>query len=615
MATKYNNYTKQELVQLLLKRDAERPLGIVWERDEIEYERSLNEEFVTLEMIDDLSVGNGTYRNLLIEGDNFDALRHLHMAYKGRIQCIYIDPPYNTGNKDFIYNDHFVDKDHAYKFSMWLEHLYQRLILAKDLLTEDGVILVSINDENRSKLDLLLEKIMPGCRKGSLTWRTKDTGNDAGGNLSQVHEHILIYAKPQFEFKGRPIDVSKYRNPDNDVRGKWRPQPITKAHSLTERPNTYYPIQNPETGYWYPCDPDSVWRYSTEKNLKEGQTLRTYTIEELIQKDEISFPECDSADVMRWDTKEALIKAIQAGEGPVLPKKKTPLLREDLPDIDFWVGKNIAVGRPSRKHFLNDKEKLTAPLSTWIAGVNEEVDFGLDFEDEILTIRSPRGREGSDQIKDILGYKAFDFPKPPTLIKMLIEQAAKPNNIVLDFYAGSGTTAHSVLMLNKEEKTNLRFILVSATEANEKEPNKNVCRDVCAERVKRVIQGVASNPALGGDFAYMKAVRTPMDILHSEIQHDQIWYVLQQIHFDRILAYDNKNQYQVTNSEDLSVVYIAEIDESSIETLREFLINSTLQNMIYTWRPAIIRQNFISEQIRIERIPEFLIDRFGGGSS
>ena len=103
MASKYEHYTKQELVQLLLKRDAERPLGIVWERDEIEHEQSLNKDFVALEFTGELSVGNDEYRNLLIEGDNFDALRHLHMAYKGRIQCIYIDPPYNTGNKDFIY--------------------------------------------------------------------------------------------------------------------------------------------------------------------------------------------------------------------------------------------------------------------------------------------------------------------------------------------------------------------------------------------------------------------------------------------------------------------------------------------------------------------------------
>lgn len=615
MTSKYENYTKQELVQLLLKRDAERPLGLVWERDEIEYERSLNEDFVTLDLIEDLSVGNGTFKNLLIEGDNFDALRYLHMAYKGRIQCIYIDPPYNTGNKDFIYNDCFVDKDHSYKYSLWLEHLYQRLIIAKDLLTDDGVILVSINDENRSKLDLLLEKIMPGCRRGSLTWRTKDTGNDAGGNLSQVHEHVLVYANSKFEFKGNPIDVSKYRNPDDDFRGKWRPQPITCNKSLLERENLYYPIQNPKTGYWYPCDPDTVWRYSTESKVKDVQKLRSEPIEVLIEKEEIFFPECNPEEIMRWDTREELIAAIQAGEGPILPKKKTPLLREDLPDLDFWVGKEIAPGRPSRKHFLDEKEKLTAPLSSWIAGINEDVEFDIDFDDEIATIRSPRGREGSDQIKGILGNKAFDFPKPPTLIKNLVDQAAKPDSIVLDFYAGSGTTAQSVLALNNSENVNRRFIMVSATEATEKEPEKNVCRDVCSVRIKRVIEGYDKQGPLGGDFAYMKAVRTPMEYLHDDIQHDQIWYVLQQIHFDQLVAYDEAEVCQRATTQNTDVIYVPETNKPSMDYLAKVLSTTTGQVKLYTWRPAILRQEFNEANIDVERIPEFIVDRFGGGAS
>lgn len=615
MTSKYENYSKQELVKLLLKRDTERPLGIVWERDEIDYERSLNEDFVTLDLVEELSVGNGTYKNLLIEGDNFDALRYLQMSYKSRIQCIYIDPPYNTGNKDFIYNDRFVDKDHSYKYSMWLEHLYQRLIIAKDLLTEDGVLLVSINDENRSKIDLLLEKIMPGCRRGSLTWRTKDTGNDAGGNLSQVHEHVLVYAKSKFEFKGNPIDTSKYRNTDNDFRGRWRPQPITCNKSLIERENLYYPIQDPKTGYWYPCDPDTVWRYSTLSKVKDIQKLRSDPIEVLIEKEEIFFPECEPADVMRWDTREELINAIKSGKGPVLPKKKTPLFREDLPDIDFWVGKEIAPGRPSRKHFLNRKQKLTAPLSSWIAGINEDVTFNNDFEDEVTTIRSPRGREGSDQIKEIIGNKAFEFPKPPTLIKNLVDQAATPDGIVLDFYAGSGTTAQSVLALNSEGSLNRRFILVSSTEATKNEPDKNVCRDVCSVRVKKVIEGYGKQESLGGDFAYMRAVKTPMDYLHDDIQHDQIWYVLQQMHFDQISAYDQSGVCQHKAVDDIEVIYVPEINDPCMEFLSKTIGTTARQIKLYSWRPAILRQEFSHAQIAVERIPEFLTDRFGGGAS
>jgi len=167
MASNYEHLSKEQLISLLQKRDSTRKLGLVWERDEIEHERALNDDFVVLELDENLSVGQPPYQNLLIEGDNFDALRYLHIAYKGRVKCIYIDPPYNTGNKDFIYNDRFVDKEDAYKHSTWLEFLYRRLMLAKDLLTEDGVLLVSINDENRSKLELLMDQVFPRMRLGS----------------------------------------------------------------------------------------------------------------------------------------------------------------------------------------------------------------------------------------------------------------------------------------------------------------------------------------------------------------------------------------------------------------------------------------------------------------
>jgi adenine-specific DNA-methyltransferase len=174
-------------------------LGLYWERNQIEHDKAENNDSVFFRLADEtgkpLSVGDAPYRNLIIEGDNFDALRCLRATHTNKIRVIYIDPPYNTGNKDWVYNDRYVNKDDRYKASMWLEFLYRRLLLARDLLASDGVILVSINDENRAKLELLLDKVFQGMRLGSFAWRTKDTGNDSGGNFSAVHEHILIYAR------------------------------------------------------------------------------------------------------------------------------------------------------------------------------------------------------------------------------------------------------------------------------------------------------------------------------------------------------------------------------------------------------------------------------------
>ena len=135
--------------------------------------------------------GPGT-PNLIIEGDNFDSLRLLKSTHAGKVRVIYIDPPYNTGNKDWVYNDRYVGANDRWRHSQWLEFLYRRLTLAKYLLTQDGVIMVSINDENRARLELLMDEVLPGRRVGSLVWRTKDTGNDLSQRFSHVHEHVLV---------------------------------------------------------------------------------------------------------------------------------------------------------------------------------------------------------------------------------------------------------------------------------------------------------------------------------------------------------------------------------------------------------------------------------------
>lgn len=333
-----------------------------------------------------------------------------------------------------------------------------------------------------------MSQVMPGRRVGSMVWRTKDTGNDNTARLSQVHEHILVYANSGFTFAGRPVDKSKYVNRDDDPLGEWAPQPLTKAHSYLERPNTYYPIQNPETGYWYPCDPDRVWAYASEKAIRdrcEGESdvqaalngLRSDTIEGLISKKLIYFPDCAESEVIQYDSKEALLDALEKGTGPISPKKKTPLLRTELPDLDFWVGKPIGPGRPSRKDHWNAKpeEARRAPLSSWIAGQNETV----GDEDDIEHVRSTRGGVANDEIKALFGSKVFQHAKPVTLMKSLLSQASNDEDVVLDFFAGSGTTAQAVMELNQEDGGNRRFILCSNAEATKKEPDKNL---VLAER-------------------------------------------------------------------------------------------------------------------------------------
>ena len=219
MGDHYDSLSREEMLALLRQHDAQKKLGLVWERDAIEADRAVDGNFIIADLDTGLSDLAAPWPNLVIEGDNFDALRWLRMTMAGRVKCITIDPPYNTGNRDWVYNDHYIDAEDRYRHSTWLEFLYRRLILARDLLAPDGVMLVNINDENRARLDMLMGEVMPGMRVGSFVWRTKDTGNDASRRFSHVHEHILAYGNSEFLFSGRQILATKFKNPDGDARG------------------------------------------------------------------------------------------------------------------------------------------------------------------------------------------------------------------------------------------------------------------------------------------------------------------------------------------------------------------------------------------------------------
>lgn len=213
------------------------------------------------------------------------------MTWAGRVKCILVDPPYNTGNKDWVYNDHYMSADDRWRHSTWLEFLHRRFTLARDLLTEDGVMLVCINDENRAKLELLLDEVMPGMRVGSLVWRTRNGSNaDQVAFLSPDHEHILIYAKSEFSFQGTGKTYEAYGNPDDDPRGDWQAVSLKLGFSFKERPNLYYPLRDPATDIFYPCSPDRVWVYATRDRMKADQRLQTKPMEDFISAGQVIFP-------------------------------------------------------------------------------------------------------------------------------------------------------------------------------------------------------------------------------------------------------------------------------------------------------------------------------------
>jgi len=488
--------TETELRSWLTKELTEKRLGLVWERDEIEHDKSINSNIVLPSVNSNGSLLHESTPtgNLIIEGDNFDSLRLLRSTHRGKIKAIYIDPPYNTGQKDWVYNDSFVSNKDRWRHSKWLEFMYQRVSLAKDLLTPDGVLFVSINDDNRARLDMLLEEAMPGRRVGSLVWRSRTGGNDTkGAFLSTNHEHVLVYANPGFRFSGEEKSYSMYRYEDAD--GVFRLSDLTKAHDKNERPNTYYPIYDPGADVYYPCNPSRVWAYASNKKANEGARIRGKYIEEMIEDGEIWFP--PNQRVSLFETKEELVSAIRAGDVP--HAKKTPLLAEDMDNIEFWVGKKIGFGRPALKKYKENLKNETQPISSWLTPKQESETIDIATNMPITGTTE----EGSRRLREVLGKNAFPYPKPPSLIAALLAQSTAGDDIVLDFFAGSGTTGEVVLKLNQLDGGDRSYILCSSTEATAQRPEHNLCRDVCAARMRAVSEELDLEDGLKRGFAYL----------------------------------------------------------------------------------------------------------------
>lgn len=557
MADNYDQYSRDELLRLLRERDRKPRFGLVWERDEIEHDQSLNDDFVALDLDPALSCGAAPYENLIIEGDNFDALRYLRMTHAGRVKCIYIDPPYNTGNRDFIYNDRFVDKDDAYRHSKWLEFMYRRLVLAKDLLAEDGVIFVSIDDNEMLHLGMLMDQIFgAGSFIANIIWQ-KRTSPDARIELGPAHDYIIVYG-----ISGRKASFNKlgltgkqadgYKNPDSDPRGAWSSTDFT-AQGF--RPNQMYEITTP-SGRKLSPPPGRCWA-----NVEEG-FLRL------------------------------------------------------MADNRMWFGKDGSA-RPRVKSFLSEANGM----SSWTWWPNSEVGHNQEAKKEIIEILGTDSEE------------IFSTPKPVRLIERVLQIATKPGDLVLDFFAGSGTTAHAVMKLNAEDGGKRRFILVSSTEAETKSPPspllqrggseaegdlKNLCRDVCAERVRRVAQGYTNKKGeavagLGGGFAYLRTQRIPVSRVFNDIQHEQVWRALQLIHRLPLSGYEAGVLVQLAGDTDDRLVYAAKLSEAVLDELAR-LASLGGRLVVYSWQPGQIRQRVEAPNVAFERIPEFLVSRFGSGT-
>lgn len=262
--------------------------GLVWENKPENVEERLREEIPVLREVKERAIVSdepNAPNHIIIEGDNFQALTTLSYTHEGKIDVIYIDPPYNTGNKDFIYNDSFVDAEDSYRHSKWLSFMNKRLKSAKHLLSEKGVIFISINDNEQAQLKLLCNEIFgEACFIALFIWKSrqnKDNRNITGVSID--HEYVLCYSKfPGIRaLKGAERKTEQYSNPDNDPRGPWASGNMAGILDAIQRPNCHYDLINPRTGINY-GKPKMGWRY--DKN----------TMNRLIEENRIIWPESPS---------------------------------------------------------------------------------------------------------------------------------------------------------------------------------------------------------------------------------------------------------------------------------------------------------------------------------
>jgi adenine-specific DNA-methyltransferase len=537
--SKYDHLTKDELARLLEardRRDATR-FGLVWEANEIDRDKAINSDFVALDLVPEHSTGAEPWRNLVIEGDNFDALRYLRMTYAGRVKCIYIDPPYNTGNRDFVYNDRFVDVNDSWRHSMWCEFMYQRLFLAKDLLRQDGAIVVSIDDNEVAALRLLMEKVFgQNSFIATCIWQKRYSRENREA-IGDAHDYLLVFApNPDLFKKCRgmiPMTEKQekiYKNPNNDPRGRWRTVSLT-AQGF--RPNQMYEIIAPNGKKHLPPE-GSCWK--------------------------------------------------------VIESEYKRLLGAGL----IYFGKD-GTAAPSRRRYFDEVEGVV-PWTWW---PHEEVGHT---------------DEARKEIQEIFGTQtAFTTPKPVRLIERVLQICCGPNDLILDFFAGSGTTGHATLKLNTEDGGTRRFILVSNSEATLAEPDKNLCRDICAERLRRVSSGYrnrdgAEVSGLGGDFAYLRCRRiAPGRLL--EIEHAQVWTALQMIHRETLTAYTEAD-FLLTADDESTLIYVPRFSKALVPALRKAVKDSPAV-IIYSWQPEALRQHIRASHVQHEAIPESLARRFG----
>ncbi|WKZ29440.1 MAG: site-specific DNA-methyltransferase [Patescibacteria group bacterium] len=547
-----------ELESEIKKLKERKKYGLVWEDRSEDVVLQCRENVPILQeyKAQKIVTDEATSANILIEGDNYHALSVLNYTHREAFDVIYADPPYNTGNKSWRYNNDYVEKDDDFKHSKWLSYIHKRLLLAKNLLTDSGILIFAIDDYEAHTLRLLLDEVMgEDNRLGTIAVVHNPRGRNDDQFFATQHEYMLVYAKDHSRaeignFELTEEDRNQYKK--HDEISPYAETSFMRTGNNSnhhERPKLFYPIFfNPRT------------RKLSLKLEKGGIEI-------------LPINEAGEEKTWRWG-KETF---------------------ERLCDTDLFV--KTVKGRDR----IFKKRRLT-------------VDTGKKPKSVWYNSRYDASTQGIMVLQDIFGRgNHFNYPKSLLLMEDILEITSKPDSLVLDFFAGSGTTGHAVLKLNKKDGGNRRFVLSTNNE------NK-ICEEVTYERLKRVIKGYTNSKdkntvGLGGNLTYYKTALVSIDQLQkvSDEAKIKIAYQAGEMIAVRESTPDEleKNDWWQLfgGSGKIMAVYFKE-DKARLSDLVKKLEKTGRPVVLYVfgWGKNEYKNEYGSGKIRVEDIPEPILE-------
>lgn len=584
MAKDYSKLDKDGLLKVIEKLESRKKYGLVWDEENTKekFEKESENALPILKevKVKEIKTDANKPTNILIEGDNYHALSVLNYTHPGKIDVIYIDPPYNTGKKDFVYNDDYVDEEDTYKHSKWLSFMSKRLRLAKNLLTDDGILAVSIDDHEIAQLKLLLDELFNENTKVVAVKMSEASGLKMGatrkvGNIPKYKEYVIFAKKYGIKnLRFDPIKKAIWDNEYNIFIDNFSKKDREKINQISAKEEISIDDLNfLDSTILSKIELVSVSQAIKKAGLKDEKTILNWKLDNAwrIARTAASSSVKNITDAKKKNTKQKIFSVIS---------KRDNLLY--IVKSDY----NEESRKPRVQLIFADDNLESHPGDIWtdIKTTGLEAEGNVDFK---------------------------NGKKPLDLIRRIVYSSYNDDAIVCDFFAGSGTTGEATLELNKLFGGNRQFILCTYNKENN---NGNIADQYCYPRIKNAINGYRKKEKLGGNLKYFKTgfVKNSIgrDDLKIRITHECTEMLcLREGIFDKVA---NKANYQIFQQNGRIMAIYYSLERDSLGQLKKELDKMKGQKILYcfTLDPLGLDKNDFVEWngVSLEPIPQKILD-------